>query len=349
MTVYWLMFAVFALGAFLTRDKAVPEKEFSSPLLFVAILLVALMIGLRYQVGGDWENYDYLFDFSEKAGLAYMLSFGDPGYQLLNWAVKSIGAEIWVVNLVCGLIFAAGLKAFVVRQPNPWLGLLIALPYLIIVVAMGYTRQGVAIGAIMGGLASMQRGRPIAIFILFVAFAATFHKSAVLVLPLAIMAGQRTFGLNIIIGIAGLVLLYDVFLAQSVQGFMRNYVETQYASQGAAIRVAMALLPALIFLSSMKRFLLSDGERKLWRNFAIAAIILGILLVLVPSSTAIDRVALYILPLQIVVFTRLSYAFPKFKIAKVAIVALYFAIQLVWLNYADHSKYWVPYRVYPVF
>ena len=34
----------------------------------------------------------------------------------------------------------------------------------------------------------------------------------------------------------------------------------------------------------------------------------------------------------------------------VGLVALYcFAIQFVWLNFAVHAEYWLPYQIYPLF
>ena len=38
-------------------------------------------------------------------------------------------------------------------------GLCLSIPYLVIVVAMGYSRQGVAIGVMMPGLLAFERGR----------------------------------------------------------------------------------------------------------------------------------------------------------------------------------------------
>jgi hypothetical protein len=76
--------------------------------------LIALAIGLRYEVGADWNVYKFLFSYARYADLDRVLRIGDPGYQLLNWAVQHIGAEIWLVNLVCGVIFAYGL--FPLRQ-----------------------------------------------------------------------------------------------------------------------------------------------------------------------------------------------------------------------------------------
>ena len=55
-----------------------------------------------------------------------------------------------------------------------------------VVVAMGYTRQLIAIGILMAGLASLGRGGSVIRFALYVALAALFYKIAVLVLPLVI-------------------------------------------------------------------------------------------------------------------------------------------------------------------
>ena len=78
---------------------------------------------------------------------------------------------------------------------------------------------------------------------------------------------------------------------------------------------------------------------------------LGLYFVL-PSSTAVDRVGLYMLPLQLVVFSHLPDVLGKQNGGKpiwVALVLAYYcAVQFVWLNFASHAKYWLPYRFYPL-
>jgi hypothetical protein len=49
--------------------------------------------------------------------------------------------------------------SFCRTQPRPWLALTLAFPYLVVVVAMGYTRQGVAIGLEMLALLALERDR----------------------------------------------------------------------------------------------------------------------------------------------------------------------------------------------
>ena len=68
--------------------------------------------------------------------------------------------------------------------------LAVAIPYLIIVVVVGYTRQGTAIGFELLALRALM-GRRFFPFILWVAVAATFHRSAVVLLPLGYFAAPR--------------------------------------------------------------------------------------------------------------------------------------------------------------
>jgi hypothetical protein len=342
---YWLIFAYFATGTLLRRQT--PGRRNAPVALLIGAGVVCLAIGLRYKVGADWETYKFLYSYAGLADLGRVLSIGDPGYQLLSWCIQRTGAEIWALNLVCGLIFTWGLYRFARVQPDQWLAIVVAVPYLIIVVAMGYTRQAVAIGILMAGLAALKRGASVARFALYVAAAALFHKTAVIVLPLVIFAGRRNKFLNALAGIAGCVLLYDLFLADSVEGFVRNYIEAEYSSQGAAIRVAMDLVPAILFLLFRKRLRFDEGEASVWHYFSLAALVMPVLLIVLPSSTAVDRLALYLIPLQIAVLPRIQYLFKRQQAGRAAIVFYSLTVMFTWLNFAAHARYWVPYQIYP--
>ena len=347
MLVYWLLIGYFAVGAILVRPRA--DRRPGPIMLALGSLLVALAIGLRYQVGADWETYKFLFSYVKYASLARLLTIGDPGYQLLNWAVQRFGAEIWVVNLVCGAIFAFGLFRFARAQPDPWLTVVVAIPYLVVVVAMGYTRQAVAIGIVMAGLAALKQGASILRFAIYVAVAALFHKTVVVVLPLVILASQRSKFLNLLAGIAGTLLLYDVFLSSSVEVFVRNYIETEYSSQGAAIRVVMNLVPALGLLLFRRRLQLDPVEMTTWTYFSFAALAMPLALFFLPSTTVVDRLSLYLIPLQLAVLPRLAYLFKGRNLGRYLIIFYSALVMFVWLNFAVHAGYWLPYQIYPIF
>lgn len=348
---YWLLFSIFAAGSLEYRRRQSFARE-GNPLLVIAGLFTALMIGLRYHVGGDWGNYYRMFEELRYLGFSSALAYGDPGYSALNWLAHWLETEIWFVNLVCGAIFTWGLIGFARNQPNPWLAVLVGVPYLIIVVAMGYTRQAVAIGFVMAGLAALDRGSLLR-FALYVLCAVTFHKSAIIVLPIVAVSAARNKIVIVLMLFALMAALYYVFVAAGFDMLVANYIDAQYQSEGAAVRVAMNIPPALLFLTLQKHFELTAAQRKLWRNFSLAAMFtLGALLVLA-SSTAVDRLALYLIPLQMFVLSRLPQVFRGRASTNshvvLAVIAYSAIIQFVWLNFANNADYWLPYEVYPIF
>jgi len=346
--VYWLMLGYFAVGSMLVRPPE-PDRHSGTKLLILGTVLSALVIGLRYKVGADWEPYRFLFSYAGYGDLEKVLKIGDPGYQLLNWVVQRIGYEIWVVNLVCAAIFAFGLYRFARSQPDPWLVYVVAVPYLVVVVAMAYTRQAVAIGILLAGLAALQRTQSIIRFAVYIAAAALFHKTVVVVLPLVIFASQRSRLLNLLAGVAGSILLYDIFLSSSVEGFVENYIKSEYNSQGALIRVFMNLVPAIALLTLRRRLHFRPIEMKMWTYFALAAAAMPVAMVVLPSTTVVDRISLYLIPLQLAVLPRLSYLFKQRNLGRFFIILYAVLVLFVWLNFAVHAGYWLPYRFYPIF
>jgi len=51
----------------------------------VLAVLLALMVGLRHEVGGDWFNYIANFEATATLPLADALVKDDPRYRLLEW------------------------------------------------------------------------------------------------------------------------------------------------------------------------------------------------------------------------------------------------------------------------
>jgi hypothetical protein len=119
------------------------------------------------------------------------------------------------------------------------------------------------------------------------------------------------------------------------------------------IRLAMNLLPAAILFVWRKKFAFTDAELRLWLLFALISLALFGVFLASPASTAVDRIALYMLPLQLVVFSHLPdvLADPSERDVSpqvLGVVGLYGLVQFVWLNFADHAHLWVPYRFYPL-
>ncbi|MGZ0018246.1 EpsG family protein [Nitrosomonas sp. wSCUT-2] len=309
--------------------------------------LLVLMIGLRHEVGGDWHTYIDHIDMVTNISLQEALSQGDPAYSLMNWLAAETGLGVYFTNSVCALLFTLGLIVFCRAQPRPWLALVVAVPYLLTVVAMGYTRQSAAIGLAMLGLVALSDRKTLR-FVLLVVLAATFHKSAVILMPLAIMAGtKRKIWTAFWVGLSTL-LFYELLLQESVETLTVNYIEAQYDSSGAAIRVAMNAVPAILFLFYRRRFVITQAERTFWIWMSLGALGFVILLVVSPSSTAVDRVALYWIPLQLFVLSRLPNAIGDpnglNSLLVTGVVAYSAAVLFVWLFFATHAYAWLPYN-----
>lgn len=352
MALYWLLLLVpwlATIGRSSLASAAQAERSWGLGFQLYFLLLL-FSVGLRHQVGGDWLNYLPMIDTALQQSFAEAVAQnGDLAYSALTWMSAHAGAGIYGVNLMSALVFAFGLMVFCQNSPRPWLSLAVAVPYLVIVVAMGYTRQGVAIGLVMLGLVALDKGSMVK-FVAWLVVAALFHKTALILIPMAIFAGRKNW-----VALAGValtaVLMFFLLLAEYVDKLVAGYITDQYASSGAAIRIAMNAVPAAVFLVFRKRFDLTDAQRIFWTWMSLGGLIFIGLLAVSPSSTAVDRVALYWIPLQLYVWSRWPAAMARTHNAQlpwvVGVLLYSLAVQFVWLFYADNNWAWIPYQFYP--
>jgi hypothetical protein len=340
---YWLFFLLPCVGLFINRQLNQRSQVWS----WSAIgLFFALAMGMRYQVGGDWGAYLRMLEMQSGRSLGDVITGEDPGFYLLCWLVERAGGSIYWVNTLCGMIVMAGVVRFCRSLPLPWLALLVSVPYLIIVVGMGYTRQAAALGFLMLGLVSLTN-QSLRWFLFWTLLGATFHKSAVLMLPVAALASTSNRFWSLFWGGVISIAAGYLFLLDSAAYLWTNYVEADYQSQGGMIRVLMNAVPATLFLSLNRRMRLSAGEQKLW--FWMSVFSLACIPLVVLSSTATDRVALYLIPIQLFVFAHLPFLAKESSLRAtiaLAVVCYYAFVQFVWLVFGAHSYAWVPYQVF---
>jgi hypothetical protein len=348
---YWFLFTLAAYFA-VTHSRAIVPSEHGdnwSKQWWMIFFVLVLIIGMRHEVGADWPHYIIHLERATGVSHTEAIAQNDPAYGFLNWIGGHWGG-IYLVNTVCAALFAWGLLAFCRTQPLPWLALTVAIPFLVIAVAMGVTRQGVAIGLAMLALVALGKGRTLH-FVLWIAIAALFHKSAIILVPMAVLAGtKRKLWIVIWVGVAT-ALLFVLLLQEYVDNLQSLYLEAEHQSPGAAIRIVMNALPALLFLFFRRRFALPKVQQDFWNGVALSALLFVALLYLSPSSTAVDRVALYWMSLQLFVLSRVPIAFGgrrgNKKIWIILVVAYSAAVQFVWLMFSNTAFAWLPYQFYP--
>lgn len=354
---YWVMFllpAAFALREQIHLPPVAGSRQVrpSMPLTWWGtMILFALLIGLRHEVGGDWLSYLASFEDAIFNSRYPDWWSNDPGYRVLEWVALRMGWGIHAVNLLAAGFFSFGLVVFCRDLPRPWLALAVAVPYLVIILGMGYSRQGTALGCLMVGLVALGRGK-VARFVVWTVLAATFHKSAVLLLPVAALAASRRRAFTAVWVMVVVAVAYNLLLEDSVGALNAGYLESEYQSEGAFVRLLMNTIPAALLLWKQRLFALSLPQERLWFWMALAALALFALYFFSPSSTAVDRVGLYLLPLQLMVFAHLPEVLGRPQRDNggwVLLVVLYYAaVEFVWLNFATHAFAWIPYRWYPL-
>jgi len=341
MVTYWIMYIIAATMSFFTVNRRGNFME--SSLLFLTALFYISVIGLRHEVGGDWGYYLKLYDLISDMELFEALSVSNPSYSLINWISAKVGGGIYLVNTLCALIVVFFLFRFCKEQPNPWLALAVSVPYFLVVVSMGYTRQSVAIATFMYALSLVSRGRTVAALI-WTLVGASFHATALLLSPLLVMITKANLR-NLVIALMAIAIGAMLLFYKHIEHFLLLYIEGGLKSEGGLIRVLMNFFAAAILMFFRNR-LLTQSEKRIWTYLSVLAFLS---VPLVPFfSTAVDRMALYLLPIQILTFSRLPNMFKDPYLAKMVemlIIAFYGIVLFVWLNYAVHAPAWIPYKI----
>ncbi|MFM5949476.1 MAG: EpsG family protein [Novosphingobium sp.] len=349
MLIYWILLAFPALMAIaypVSADRARTGPAQGLALAFFLVLYTGIA-ALRFETGGDWLTYDLLYDDIRTDTFAHALSVTDPLYGLLNWIGAETGLGIYFVNAVCGWVLSYGVVKVALRFREPWLAITMAVPYLLIVVGLGYVRQGAAIGVILLAIASFDQSKPLRTLI-YLMVAMAFHATAVVTLPMftyAVTARHKMLG--VLIAVLGVAVFY-LLLAPRIEVFEAGYVANEYDSGGTLTRLLMSLIPSLLLLLRWRNFGTSVRVRSVWVSIAIANFAALAALGLVSSSTAVDRIALFFSPIQIAVMGEFRSLVPlarRFTIpTRLALIAVAAMVQVVWLVYATHAEFWVPYR-----
>ncbi len=353
MIAYWVAFILPAMFALVENPKRNAFKKDSfykiEPRWIFPIIALSIFVGLRHEVGADWWPYLRSYERAGHGSLQLDWWLNDPGYRTLEAFSYKLGLGIYGVNFAGALIFSYGLIIFCRQLPRPILALAISIPYLVIVVAMGYSRQGMALGCLLIALAGIDRGH-FRTFLVWTLVGATFHKSAILIFPIAVISSSKSKTTTFFWTIIFLIGTYGLLLEDYIERFNYLYLELERSSQGTLIRLTMNAVPAALILFFSNRFRITHKQKIMWRWLAAASIGLLILFPFTPSTTALDRIALYLLPLQLMAFSHLPELLGKKPDTRkntlwiLFILIYYGSVQFVWLNYSSHAEQWVPYQ-----
>uniref|UniRef100_A0A7C4JQA0 EpsG family protein n=1 Tax=Thermodesulfobacterium geofontis TaxID=1295609 RepID=A0A7C4JQA0_9BACT len=325
------------------------QKLWKLYILFPFVWLL-FMIGLRYEIGTDWDAYlkyyEIIYPYWENIFLT------DPGYGFINFVAGWLGGEIYLVNTLSGGIFLIGLFYFIKHLPYPSIALAIANAYLTFVAAMGYTRQSVAIGLLMIAYVLFSKGKIIKSFV-FSFLAVTFHKTALFGFVIILFTflcklrariiWNKKYFLAFVVIVAMLIMTYSIFFLPYQKYLLTQYILEKMESKGALPRVFLNFIAGLLILLGIVKI---KFDKTLWQTISLLSI-LSFLSMPFLGTTTVDRLNLYMYPIQMVAFTHLINNVKEQNLKYLIWILIFYSymfILTVWLLFAVHKEFWVPYK-----
>ena len=338
MSGYWLLISLPALLSFggYRRRRQVYLG------LYLIGLFYLLFIGLRYKVGADRRAYADMYQFIATSPFAEGIRHTEPGFALVNWLVAQIDGSVFTVNFLVAALFVSGLIRFAKTVPLPWIALVSVTPYLVIAIGLSATRQAAAIGLVFHLMASWRQG--LLKKALIASTAVTFHYSALMGFIFLQQSIKMANWLRFTLLMLGAAVMYPVL--SSTDAFAKyhdTYITHDLMSPGAFMHVLLNVIPGLIYIVTRKKWSQKFGPSDLLPMLSVLSI--GSMLALPISSTAVDRLALYLSPVQMIVYGSLPLLFgAKYRILLTAAIVIYhLAIMFWWLNFANTAQGFIPY------
>jgi hypothetical protein len=347
LSIYWF---ILALPALFSLSPIRASRNLKTIAFWLFGIFLVFLIGWRHEIGGDWFRYLDTAYGIQKGGDFDFSSFytGDYAYRLVHWISVNHLNGIYATNLICAIFFVAGLIRFSRAMSIPWMALFVSIQFLVIVVSMGYTRQAAALGFLLWGLVDLINGKNIRFYVL-IFVGSLFHFTSLIMLPIGLMYSLKNNNTQIVFlllatSLSGF-LVYILFL-DSIDHMVYHYLTIKFHhSDGAIVRVFMNFFAAVLFFIFYKKYKEIFNDGKLWVIFSIVSIVL--LPITFQYSTFIDRIAIYFLPIQLVVFSRIPVLIGSpynRTIFILGAILIYFSALFVWLNFGNFSSYWTPYQ-----
>jgi hypothetical protein len=318
------------------------KKDLDTNLLVLGIIYI-LFVGLRYEVGADREAYLGMYDTMSSMSFKDALDYTEPAYAALNWLLAQMNAGIYWVNFIVSVIFVSGLIRFAKTTPLPFVALIAVTPYLVIAVGMSGVRQSAAIGLVFHLMANWKQG--LVYKLSFSTLSTLFHNSGIMSFMFVMQSIKIPVWLKALLFIGGTAVLYPVLSGtDKAAQYQQTYLENNLVSPGALMHVLLNAIPAAIYLAFRRKWKARFGDSDLLPMLAVLSI-LSVFGVSV-SSTGIDRLALYLSPIQMIVYGSLPFLFGrqyKSMLSSVVIV-IHLVIMFWWLNYSNTAFAYLPYN-----
>lgn len=352
---YLIYVSVLASSVFLSGIKqnfALTEYSFESTSKlrsqhFMALLIISIVVGFRYQVGVDWENYKEVFiHIKNNPSIQFLDQTDEPGFFYINKIIAGLGLGYqWMFFTVAFISWMFLFKSVPKNILPFFIFFLFADEYFFW--SMNGVRQFVAIGIFLFSIHFIIN-RNFWYYLISILFASLFHYSALLLIPVYFIPFSRLYNQKFwfFVFIISFFFSKSHFLVEGLKQFLIYltefipiihsyvlYVETELFEarelQGSGLGVVFKVLITLFILYFSKGIVRKYPQTKIFFVlFFVGAIINNLFF----TFQIIGRVNVYFLIIRNILLAIIIFEILKGKYSKyvaVGIMTLYFLLFLV--------------------
>ncbi len=340
---YWLTFGIPLLLSF-TYNKI--DLKIYNILKYLFLCYLVLFIGLRYEVGGDWFQYEKIYKETLEQILYFNLNLkNDVLFINLIYLTSFISKNVVFLNFILAIVFVFSINYFLDKNSDFFFIILTTLPIYVFLIGIGFVRQGTAISFFLISIKFLIKNKLFRSYVFFIV-SLGFHKT---ILPFIVI-----YFLNIkkhlyIFLILLTVIFFAIIFYNSFSRLIFYYIGEgiHFISYGSIQRLLITFFFACFFIIFHKKMVNNDIEKKVFLTLSFIVIFISPFVFYL--SSAIDRLAFYAIPIQIFCIMRSKRIFNNNKnyiMFKIIVCLISFVIVFVWFNFAHHKIGWLPYKNY---
>ena len=310
----------------------------------LVLFLLSIFIGFRNEIGGDWIIYEKFYHNVLNLSFSQIIN-SSLVYVYINKIAYYTGTQFIGVNVICALIFMFSLAIFLNNTKNKWLALAISFPIIILILGMGYTRQGLAFSFSLFLIKALE-DKKLLKSIIFIILSILSHKSALFIcsflLFLSLWYHKKYFYLIISVIIPIFFAYLFWYLYKHLFHFYAGFGQHMF-SYGSLPRSLLILFVAVLFIINKKKFK-NMNEYQIFIYTAFASMIIFIFPFSIATSVVADRLLLYLYPLKLVFVAFADLKDKTIRFIIFIISSLYFFYLIIWITFGKNSFSWVPYE-----
>ena len=353
--------------------------------LVFAVLLTFCVVAFRFEIAVDWWNYIDKFKQDGEMLAQGNLLVTELFRRLTMGSIEQLGLPYVVHNMFYAAFAVFGLFFFLAKLPHRHVVWLAIAPFFVVLLAMGYVRQSLAVGIVFFVAGSVTQYAPR--LALLGGVSAGYHlPSSLISLALNLWNIGRNWKWSLI-GILFVCLLLalnidgfisrvavylsafdlpplalllpfdsgDVFVGSSVSTSTRpDAPDEMEATAGALVSAGALYRVGLAAIGCMGVFLLKKGEIlnfKIAPEFphrAVALATFALIPVALIFSTFADRYMYFALPSFALGICVIQHRMPQSLrwLSGTAIAGLYLGAFAGWMVFGTHADAWLPYQMY---